>query len=408
MWGRSGSSLLHSLLYDHPQVLSIPIESLIVFFRRYPSLLRASVINSQFEPVKFIECLSAEFPNIFAADPRFPHHGKRYNGGKGAPLEGFASAFLIAIQSAMLADPEKTQTSIGRSVFYSIFIAYAHALGREIGTREPIIVWQQHDPPDETERQMLMQYLPNIKFLHSVRLPEKAFDSNIFHMYRELPVHKDLRYNIYVSLITTMLERDKFIPQQDSMRFFCVRMEDLHTKTRETMELVARWVNIDWDDTLLKSTHDGEEFKLWRPGGYTTGLNPQIWKQNRCKCLFFYDRWKLRYLFEQNYKEWGYNPGLLYKLLKNRLIRKLVFALPSKVELMIGWEMFKELYDAFYARFLNDRSRVMACHSLRERPDYQITPLLESNVEFEIRSEKSADDPQLDPTVSKIENYVSP
>jgi hypothetical protein len=334
-YGRSGSFLLSSLLDNHPQVLSTPPTGLLSFYQNFFEWLMQN--SSQVSEHTLMDFLIKNCPNLFCKDNRYPELGSENSAGYGANIDDFKDAFQKGIRSLI---------QIGKADFHGlcclIQVAYAYATNRRINTTTPIAIWQNHLPLPFDQQLLISQTLPNCKFLYSVRLGEKSFDSHIHHSQKEVGYHPD---EIYRNRMCYHFLQDDAVHPSMLERSIAVRFEDVHADTENIMRTLAKWLEINWDNCLLDSTVDGKPFAFISHGKSKEGTNPAVAKDRTTKRLFWLDKLKVRYLLERNYLAWEYPLGLAYRLLKNNKIKEIIFNIPSKYELEVCWDEIKKVWE---------------------------------------------------------------
>ncbi|MAG98377.1 MAG: hypothetical protein QF797_05405 [Alphaproteobacteria bacterium] len=111
-----------------------------------------------------------------------------------------------------------------------------------------------------------------------------------------------------------------------------VRLEDLHTKPRETLEKVAAWVGIEWHENLLHSTFDGKLW-TWRSDDTTVqGFQRQTIAKRHRGTVTPFDRLRLKLLLADKYAAWGYDIGWLFLLTPLRLAAFVLWIWPFRFE----------------------------------------------------------------------------
>ena len=142
----------------------------------------------------------------------------------------------------------------------------AEALGRRVRSANPLIVYQGHNPQFAQIEHLILDFSPNLKFVHCVREPLPSLGSWLAHVRSgELGGALDLSFRVlgraidHAKPILNQWPGDGAKPplvSWNERNTRAVRLEDLHQRPRETLERLCAWLDIPWDDALLQSTFD--------------------------------------------------------------------------------------------------------------------------------------------------------
>ncbi|MEO5374861.1 MAG: sulfotransferase [Alphaproteobacteria bacterium] len=324
---RSGSYLLSNLFDNHPEVLSVPPHAMHFFFhdiKQWSDL----VADKDVSIGDFKLFVEKRFEFLF----READHVKRYSSAPpgttmvaGVPRERFMAHFGDILERLV----DRDAANVG-NLFRAIHIAYAAAIPRRIESPAPIIVWQKHLPISDDEGALIRDSIGEATFLVTVRTPHVGFNAHYQHfienestLFDHLPL-RALRVNLHA------MRRSRYPGPA-----YAVRFEDLHTRTEPLMRALARHLGIAWDPVLLKTTLDGETFYFPTAKGFITGTNPNVVQQRKTRYVSSLDIIRWRHGFAERYRDWGYalNRPAIETLLRFGLLRRLLFALPSRVEI---------------------------------------------------------------------------
>jgi hypothetical protein len=290
-WAKSGSYLLCSLLDGHPQVLQNPFEAMFLYPYRENELFagRPEAVLPKDEVLRWAE---ANYDAI--------------GGARGPAVQARADfmSFLALILS-------RRPRGIDRaSLINAVHVAYAAARRRPISTIEPTLVWNVHAiNPIET----LKILHPGIRFVSTVRFPEKAMDSELFAFCFQSPnfdTPEIVRRNL-----AAVFEMDRPL----AAGHVATRFEDMHCEPERTTRALASWIGLDWEPSMLESTIDGEpyyfprEYAHTKPGGDArgvTGFSPERALDRTFNILSPADRLLIRLVLKRHYAHWGYDSGL--------------------------------------------------------------------------------------------------
>jgi hypothetical protein len=290
-WAKSGSYLLCSLLDGHPQVLQNPFEAMFLYPYRENELFagRPQALLPKDEVLQWAE---ANYDAI---------GGLRTSAAK-------AQADFMAFFDLILS---RRRNGIGRpSLIKAVHVAYAAARRRPVSTTEPILVWNVHAiNPVET----LKSLHSDIRFVSTIRFPEKAIDSELFAFCFQSPnfaTHEIVRRNL-----AGVFEMDRPL----AARHVAIRFEDMHCEPERTTRALASWIGVEWEPSLLESSIDGQpyyfprEYVHTKPGSDARGvmgLGPERALDRTYSTLGPVDRLVIRLVLKRHYADWGYDSRL--------------------------------------------------------------------------------------------------
>jgi hypothetical protein len=228
-------------------------------------------------------------------------------GGLRAPATQARADFMAFLELMLSRRPG----GIGRpSLIKAVHVAYAAARRRPVSTTEPVLVWNVHAiNPVET----LKSLHPDIRFVSTVRFPEKAIDSELFAFCFQSPnfdTPEIVRRNLAV-----VFEMDRPL----AARHVAIRFEDMHCDPERTTRALASWIGVEWEPSLLESSIDGEPYYFPRQYVHTkpgsdargvTGLSPERALDRSYSTLGPADRLLIRLVLKRHYADWGYDSRL--------------------------------------------------------------------------------------------------
>ncbi|MEO5373555.1 MAG: sulfotransferase [Alphaproteobacteria bacterium] len=327
-FGRSGSYLLSNLLDNHPEVLSVPPHALTDFFLDMEAKLNdAARGHGEMDIFKYLESnvgwLFQEADHTELLGPVAKEM---------APLGAPAMLFGDHMRTALNSLSARDALSIG-GIFKAIHVAYAAAIGRKLATSTPIIVWQKHVPMSPEQLAFFSRFIETPLLVVTVRRPEVTFSAHFEHHVYDRPGPPF--HSLPVRIFRTMIDALRYAEVAPD-RTFAVRFEDMHGRTEAVMRALATGpLAIDWHPSLLETTIDGRPFLFPKKGGFVTGTNPDVEKHQSAPWLSALDAVKLRHVLAADIAAWGYegNGRFLESLLRFRPLRRLLFALPLRIEL---------------------------------------------------------------------------
>jgi Sulfotransferase family len=257
-WGRSGTLLLHSLLDSHPDVLSVT-----PFFWMYSSQMDQFLASEHGGcPEKLLSFICKTFPYLFEHWPTFfPElfRGKNRDLRFGTDRTKFITHFREYLSYFPVGTPFHSLPAghtIHSFVLQAIHVAYSMAQGQSLNSKNPTIVWQAHF----WQADYFRERFPHIRILSAIRHPYKSYDS--WQMNARVPP-----YWFFHSVRFQQLMEYIKVPPDLSHRCAAIRFEDIHNRTEPAMRALAHWLNIRWDNCLLESTFDGEQYWGVKGGG---------------------------------------------------------------------------------------------------------------------------------------------
>lgn len=376
-YGRSGSIFLQSLLDSHPDVFMFPavyLTGFYPFWQQFGDRPAVEVIAAFIQNYDVLFNVRSERP-VIDVGPRagtslsLHRMGPNHDEQIGVLREIFGDALLDLIFKHV---PNPESGGVERKFFFqAIHVAYAKALGRNLNSRNPVIVLQTHNPMPEAIVGLVEDFAPHLQFLHCVREPVQTMGSWFVHM-RDIPPDAEATGpNELLNLPATTLGRALFhatpiLAQRrhpskqgqkrraldwsaDNSR--AVRLEDLHTRPRETLEKMCAWLNIPWDACLMKSTFDGKLWH-WTTGGVTySGFQRQTISKRHADVLSWFDRVRLRFLLSDKFQAWDYPLARGYQVFVLRVLALSLWLLPFRMETGI-WRRHRPLRFATTLKFL--------------------------------------------------------
>ena len=199
----------------------------------------------------------------------------------------------------------------------AVHLAYAQLMGQDLSKKRWIVYPAHSAPMDDIGP--LSQDFADVRFVHMVREPIHNLDSMqrlLMDLARDSLPHLDVFSCVLHQMFYDRAPQAPVcgvplysiypFPVPQGARSIAIRLEDLHTKSRDTLEGLCRWLQLDWDDCLLQSTFAGK--KWWsRPGmrrlnGFSKniiGREPQFGR---------FDRWRLARIASPILRQYEY-PG---------------------------------------------------------------------------------------------------
>jgi hypothetical protein len=297
-YGSSGTTFVHSLLDNHPQVLQLPGLRGGEFYNHWRATIRhpTAPITSEF----LRELVLAFFAPLCEPDQVGDAWGLRELGPTRDRHPCVPRDAFIALFDTYLARFSE-ELGIGRAVhaddlprhrrahLYAIYHAYDAALGHDMSDKQ-YIVYPIHSAVKDDLIDLLEDF-EQVFVLHMIRNPINNLNSLVKY-YLRVRTLDDPAHNLFSSgLHALFLDRALNISPErrcerlhgvyyydDSVRAVsrAVRLEDLHRDPEAVMRRIAAWVGLRWDPVLLHSTFGG--LSWWNRPGLTrvSGFSPNI------------------------------------------------------------------------------------------------------------------------------------
>ncbi|MBI4179211.1 sulfotransferase [bacterium] len=355
---RAGSGLMASLLDSHPNILSTPDCLLMDFYEFWEEYGSESADQ-------IIPAFMDHYAVIF--DARAEIRSSRIPPGEGDYLNltrlGESRSECLHVDQALfrrhLSQLLGASRVSRRLFFQGIHTAYTRALGRTV-TR-PLIQFSLHIPKPASVRKLLEDF-PDTYFLQMVRHPLRGMASH-FRLACRFNIHTEPRRAL--KIIHAAFQGGVPVPAEFRDRWRAVRLEDVHTRPRETLEKICEWLDLPWNDILLKSTVNG---KLWWNEKNTvqvSGFSQAILSQKFEEYLPAFDRIRFQIIFARKCAAWNYPaPAWSRNFFVKMLLFPLALVVPFKMEricLMASLDapppraFWKRMWSVFHALYLGRR-----------------------------------------------------
>ena len=324
-YGRSGSVFLASLLDSHPRILTVPgaqLSSFYEFWRRHGELPAFQTLGL------FLATFQAIY-KVHQPD-NVPIFGEMALEGLPSRVdEALFTDSMLRLLAREAGDIQTTPVS-RRYFFQALHVAYSVALGRKVDWDGAVIVFSLHEPQHESATNLCHDF-PAARFLHAVREPVRSLDSwfNMMHSRRGCD-------SPFVTVgMANMMVQARPILEGDAGRSRAVRLEDLHTQSRDTLARICAWAGLAWDESLMHSTFNGIPYTERVAEGMIAGFQTQtIGRTKYARCRWF-DVVRLRFLYAHVFPAWNYPLHAIYRWpLLRRLVLRFMFV-PFGIERLV-------------------------------------------------------------------------
>lgn len=290
-WGRSGSTFVHSLLDQHPEVLSVSGKNLgeISEFPYHWSWI------TQQKPQSFKEIIDA-FCSLFREGSANSHKAFCLFDQDSQTFEQQFSWLCEQILEALVASGRDQALSqkMRKYFFSAIHYAYALALGQDV-RQKWLIVHQLHWCEDLVGLSRLREDFPDLRLIGTLRAPQRGFYSFLRYTFNDQKIRQpDLELSDLVSMrfylnnYRHLLMGWKLAESMLQEPAYPMLLEQLHTQPEQEMQKLADWLGIQWHPSLLKSTVNGSPYEL------QSGVHGDLTAQQKTFDLqrAQYDKWR--------------------------------------------------------------------------------------------------------------------
>ena len=332
-YGRSGSLLFHSLLDNHPDILSIPALNILGFYEFWEKL-----------DVKDLSSIIKKFISI----------NEHWFNPQLAQLSGWGLGHMGEKRNEKIYLSKKVFTKLLHEIFQDyesptrkdfllgLFIAYSLSINRKIHNPR-FLIYPIHSLPNKYVLQLIEDF-EKIKFVYTVREPVQNLNSTINHIKNFDPSLNSVEcamslilnnYLMHIGGKGSYVYADRTYSHKYAKESKALKLEDLHHNSENTIREITHWLGIKWDECLLKSTFDGKKWWNVDDAIKISGFNKEITSQKREKYINDFDRIRLEALFFKRYLYWGYKNTKFINILLVRVALFFTLILPFKAEYML-------------------------------------------------------------------------
>lgn len=311
-YGVSGTTLMHSLLDNHPQIMSLPMLHAEPLYRIWDRIAAEGAMQNREKVTQIFREMIPFLFNVHAgADASLLQMGENKN----EAIEVHENIFFENFWKTV------PQNFTRKDFITGVYVAYNLCYGNNFND-DAWICYPIHSQ-DIKVAEYLLQDFAQVHFLHMVREPVQNMGSLIKHIN-----HGQIKASLFKSLLGCAVQQilfekmyhwSGFILQHGKKPYFkdssengrvvesrAVRLEDIHRNPNFTLEKIANWLKISWHENLLKSTFMG---KLWHnrvESVRVSGINKQVIAQQHDQYLSNFDKFRLRLLTRSEQKYFGY------------------------------------------------------------------------------------------------------
>ena len=242
-FGHCGTDWLHSLIDSHKEVLIIPRLS---FYRKLDALKKTKKINLE-------DSLSTkQIINIFVNEylgRGLVFKKSRYKKDDILDKNQSISKFKKYINDFLIVEKK---IDIKKRLFFAIHHAFAK-INKVNLAKIKTIVSHEHVP---WNCHYYNEYF-NSKFLFIVRDPRATIGGSL-RMFRRT---KNIPINFQIDMgLSYMISAHKFLINMNRKKFLILKNEDMHKNLKLEMKKLSKWLDIEFNKSLLNSTFLGKRW----------------------------------------------------------------------------------------------------------------------------------------------------
>lgn len=343
-YGISGTTLMHSLLDGHHQLLTLPG----LYGREAYEIWMHCCGDTPFVEYSSYKNLIEYFAKV---NPKWfnlqncPHGLDRLGESKKIRLEISHDFFLKKMNEYCV---DKAYVS-RKDFIVSLFYVFNDYYKRPV-SEKTILVFPIHSLPKEVMSLVCADF-KHVYVLHMIREPIQNIGSLIKHItvmtpettftftkgllncaFWQILLEKSMHWSLYGIRI---YGKFPYYPDRIGFESRSINLEDIHLRSRVSMEKICNWLKIEWSDDLLKSEFMGYPWHNRPESVEQQGLGIGTISQNHYHYMNKFDKWRLEIFALSERKYFGYiskNQHAIYKL-RIPLILILIF-IPYKCEIL--------------------------------------------------------------------------
>lgn len=313
-YGVSGSTLLQSLLDEHPEVVSIPglyAQQLYPFYDQCGHLPFQELANA------FRERFGFFFDREKAlTDPNPLSLGLHQMGpNRDEPLLVDMMEFFDALGDHYRPHEAEPQETRRRHFIVAAFLAYHAARAQKRPLAGQVwILYPIHSLPLRYAQWMRADFEQH-RIIHMVRDPLRNLASTmrftaskpewwIFDGLQRAVAQILTDHQIFAEITRVNGYRPFF--DDNEIPSVAIRLEDLHENPKPVMLALVAWIGIAWDECLLHSTFAGKQWWNRPESKRVSGTDPSMNHRPIDDMLSARDRFILAPLLCRQYRAWGY------------------------------------------------------------------------------------------------------
>tara|TARA_B110000238_G_scaffold34708_1_gene35942 strand:+ start:457 stop:1881 length:1425 start_codon:yes stop_codon:yes gene_type:complete len=313
-YGTSGTTLMHSLLDNHQQVLSLPYLHGRDLYTLWNDHIIGSGINVQcendlheFNNKEIQVSVDLIIGKIKLLRPYYFDHKRGLE--KSLARMGEHENIILTVNpdefSRNMIEFFKGKEINRKNFIVSIYVCYNKCFNIKID-KDPYLCLPIHDLPIEIVS-MMKEDFEIIKAIHMVRNPVQSMGSIIKHINYNQHKYCLFKSHVFCAVSSQLNQVRHFyeskpykqygkIPYfEDSKNYesFYIRLEDVHNNLEDTMKKITKKIGIKYSSSLLKSTFMGYKWFNRAESIKVSGVNKKVIEQKHNIFLNKFDNYRL-------------------------------------------------------------------------------------------------------------------
>ena len=310
-YGPSGTTLLHSLMDEHPEIISMPLLYPIPIYYLWDEYLDGKDKTPELIKKTIKENLPVLFdPNNSGGDPSLLRMGE--NEDKIIKVD--QENFFLNLNSYFSNKREITR----KDFLLGVYIAYNKCYERDLD-KIKYLCFPLHDQPKKHVEYLKYDF-NDVKILHIIRNPVKSVASIIKHInsnQQKFSLFKSLIHSAVSNIILELREHweeknyrvyGKTPYQEDDSKVQSryIRLEDIHLNREKVIKKITHWLNIKNNPILSRSTFMGLLWHNRTESIKVSGTSKKIVSQNQNKYINIIDEFRLKLLCRNELEYFNY------------------------------------------------------------------------------------------------------
>lgn len=290
--GRTGSDFLQSLLDSHPEVLTFSGHIRFHSFWENSICVAAGDFDASDLLDEFIGKHIHALKSRYDLIERKHQLGEEQDQSIDIDLEQFRRYSLSLLEGEELSS---------RNVMLAIYGAYAQCLGQDLAKKR--LIFHHTHSFDELTR--YLRDFPKSKIVCMTRDPRANFVSGIEH-HRDRNRFEDLDHGAHLYFTINRILNDTAPAEIYGNEYTVIRIEDLGT--REYVEKVAKWLDISFDESMMRPTWAGLSWHgdALSQAGKVAGWSKKVLENGWERKLSRIDKYLMNYIMYFRLKHYGY------------------------------------------------------------------------------------------------------
>ncbi len=305
-YNRSGSVFMSSLLDGHPEILSFPcyLTPLLGYWRN-------TIAGNNFSDHQVVAQFATDFAGLADAElgGPIPSMSDRMGEELGLSSLGPDKTDVLRIDIEQLVQNMLKWMSAldaSQSQFRRFFVALHAALYDTNDlpvSSQPLYIAYQHHSCNLIDQQMMAEHFPDVRFLQTIREPVQAFGSVLASWFDE----QQASVNLLGKGFGGMFAFAKPHYQRLSAQYRLLKLEDIHQQPVQSLQKVADWLGVAWDDALRHSSFAGHQWHNLKKRQHISGFNQTVINKKHSDLFDEFDRQRLNSLVRRLHEEWDYD-----------------------------------------------------------------------------------------------------